>query len=200
VVLHTLSSKGGRLRKAGNSIGALGDNDPAWSPDGQQIVYTHNRLQGDDGVPALSLLNVRSGRSKTLKTGYAHASWSPDGTWLAAELTTGRGRDIVILDAKRGDELARLTTDGDSFAPVVSPDGDQVAYLRRDGLAIDLRLATLSVDEARRITLVDDRAITDDGAIDASSSPSWFIPEEERVEDADPELVDPGALQASTAD
>src|SRR4029453_7394990 len=87
----------------------------------------------------------------------------------------------LILDAEPGDERARLTTDGNSFAPVVSPDGDQVAYLHRDALKIDLRLATLQVDDARRITLVDDRPVTEDGAIDAGSSPSWYIPEAEQL-------------------
>ena len=84
----------------------------------------------------------------------------------------GTGRDIVILDANRGDERARLTTDGNSFSPVVSPDGDQVAYLHRDGLKIDLRVATLHVDEEGTISLVDDRAVTDGGSVDAGSS-SW---------------------------
>ena len=181
-MLHTLSSKGGKLRKMGaNSFGDLGDNDPAWSPDGRMIAFTHNRRQGDDGAPAITIHNRRTGKTKSLKAGYAHPSWSPDGEWLAAEMTTGTGRDIVILDAERGDERARLTTDGDSFAPVVSPDGDQVAYLHRDGLDIDLRLATLQVDDAGRISLVDDRPVTEDGSIDAGSSPSWFIPEAEQL-------------------
>jgi hypothetical protein len=199
VVLHTLSSKGGKLRRMGaKTFGDLGDNDPAWSPDGRMIAFTHNRRKGDNGAPAITIHNRRTGKTKSLRTGYAHPSWSPDGEWLAAELTTGTGRDIVILDANRGDERARLTTDGDSFAPVVSPAGDQVAYLHRDGLDIDLRLATLHVDEAGRISLVDDRPVTDDGSIDAGSSPSWYIPVAELpVEDEGPS---PDALAAGAAD
>ena len=139
-------------RPGAPNIGALGDNDPAWSPDGRLIAFTHNRGQSNDGAPSLSIHNRRTGKTKALKTGYAHPSWAPDGSWLAAELTTGTGRDIVLLDAARGDERARLTTDGDSFAPVVSPDGDQVAYLRRDGPDIDLRVATLAVDDQGRIS------------------------------------------------
>jgi Tol biopolymer transport system component len=200
VTLHTLSSKGGKLRKAGaKSFGDLGDNDPAWSPDGRMIAFTHNRRQGDNGAPALTIFNRRTGKTKSLRTGYAHPSWSPDGEWIAAELTTGNGRDIVILDAERGDERARLTTDGGSFAPIVSPDGNQVAYLHRDGIDIDLRLATLEVDEQGRISLVDDRAVIDDGSIDAGSSPSWFIPPDERLP-MEADGADPDAVQADAPD
>ena len=71
-----------------------------------------------------------------LREGYANPSWSPDGRWIAAERTSGTGRDIVILDPESGAEVARLTNDGDSFAPTFSPNGNQIAFLRRKGLGV----------------------------------------------------------------
>jgi hypothetical protein len=186
VTLHTLPARGGRLEAVKvRSFGDLGHNDPDWSPDGRQIAYTHNRADGTEGDPSVAIVTCQSrkdcsnGKVRYLRRPYAKPSWSPDGTWLAAERTTGNGRDIVILDAERGDERARLTNDGGSFAPVVSPAGDQIAYLHREGLAIDLRIMTLGFGEDGSITLVDDRAVTDDGSIDAGSPPAWFVPEEQ---------------------
>ena len=65
--------------------------------------------------------------------GYARPSWSPDGKWIAAEKTDGKGRDVVILNASTGAEVARLTNDGESFAPTWSPDGTAVAFLHAQG-------------------------------------------------------------------
>jgi Tol biopolymer transport system component len=180
VTLHTLSVNGTRLTDLRvRSRNGLGHNDPAWSPNGRDIAFTMNGRDGQDGNPTIGIYDTKAEKVRTLKPGYANPSWSPEGSWLAAERTTGKGRDIVIVSADKGDELARLTTDGNSFAPVVSPDGDQIAYLRRDGLDIDLRLMTLEFPGGKA-TLVSDQALTTDGAIDAASPPAWFIPEEER--------------------
>ena len=100
----------------------------------------------------------------------------------------------MLLNARRGDVRVELTTDGDSFAPAFSPDGDQIAYLHREGLDIDLRVMTLAVDERGRITKVDDRPVTSDGLLDGMSTPSWFIPRAERV---DAEAAATGAPEAA---
>ena len=70
-------------------------------------------------------------------------SWSPDGKYIAATKTSAYGTDVVILNAATGAELARLTDDGNSWAPAWSPRGDQIAYLHVAGQVIDLRMAQL---------------------------------------------------------
>jgi Tol biopolymer transport system component len=169
----------------------LGHNDPDFSTDGRKLAYTYNQAQGDIGVPRVGILTCQSrrdcsrGRTKLLRQGYAHPSWSPDGRWLAAEATRGDGRDIVILDPARGDVRVTLTTDGDSFAPVVSPAGDQIAYLHRDGVDIDIRVMNLAFADDGSITLVGDHPVTQDGNIDGESPPNWFIPKSDlRADDA----------------
>ena len=79
-----------------------------------------------------------------------------------------------------GRRSARLTTDGPSFAPEWSPNGDQIAYLHADGLDVDVRVMTL--DLAGNLTLHRlDQAVTVDGNVDPASTPAWFIPADQRV-------------------
>ena len=69
----------------------------------------------------------------------------------------------MVLDPGTGAELARLTNDSNSFAPVWSPDGDQIAFLHRQGLGVDLEIMTLTIDTGG-ITLVDTKPVTQDGS------------------------------------
>jgi Tol biopolymer transport system component len=121
---------------------------------------------------------------------YADPDWSPDGRYLAAERVTPDKRDVVILDPQTWEQVARLTDDGRSFAPVWSPNGDQIAYLHIDGLKVDLRIMTLEQGPTG-LTLKSDQAVTVDGDVDPESAPAWFIPEDQRtVVHAAPEPTD----------
>lgn len=186
VTLGTISMRGTGLRQLPNvpSVEAQGHNDPDWSPDGRRIAFTYNNRSGTTGTPKIGIHTVRSGRTELLRQGYANPSWSPDGRVIAAERTTGTGRDIVILDPDNGTEIARLTNDGDSFAPRFSPNGDQIAFLRRKGLDVDLWIMTL--DPVNGYTRLDLKQVTNDGALDAESPPAWFIPEDQRTPLATP--------------
>jgi Tol biopolymer transport system component len=152
----------------------LGQNDPEWSPDGRRIAFTYDSRTGAQ----VAIVNTGSGRLIRSHRGYANPSWSPDGRLIVCERTTDAGRDIVVLDPRTWAEVARLTNDEDSFAPVWSPNGNQIAYLHRDGLEVDLRVMTFDAS-TRSLTLVEDKAVTDDGFVDPHSTPAWFIPEAE---------------------
>ena len=190
VVLHVVNSKTKRLRKAQvRSDGDLGHNDPAFSPDGTRIAYTHNSNRGTTGAPRIGVYtcqsrsNCSSGKSKLLKPGFANPSWSPDSRFLAVEATTGTGRDIAIVGVRNGDVKVALTDNGDSFAPVFSPDGNQVAYLRRDGTEIDLRVMTLEIDQPWRHHLGRRRSHHDRWWCGRRiRRPAWFIPKRQLSE------------------
>lgn len=180
VQLGTMTINGTQLKQLDvPAVDGQGHNDPAWSPDGKTLAFTYNYRRQGIGVPKIGLYNVKSGQTTLLKGGYANPSWSPDGNVIVAERTDGNGRDIVIIDPRNGSEIARLTNDGDSFSPTFSPNGDQIAFLRRKGLTVNLWLLTL--DPANGYTRVDVKPLTDDpDGLDAESPPSWFISEADR--------------------
>lgn len=155
---------------------SLGHQDPAWSPDGKTLLYVRNAREGSRGTPAIYRYNVATGKSTALTlAGYTAPAWSHDGRYVAATLTSTFGTDVVILDAKTGNELKRITTDENSFSPVWSPKGDAIAFFRVEHGVVDLYLVPL-VGTAPSWTLGAPIPLTISAGLDAASRPAWFIP------------------------
>jgi len=105
------------------------DTDPAWSPDGTQLVYS-----SDKGGELLQLWirDVKSGQDRqltTLTTQPVSATWSPDGKRIAFLEVDGMWRRsaVSVVDVASG----KVTKIHDSLfapgTPVWSPDGKRVA-------------------------------------------------------------------------
>lgn len=156
----------------------LGHNDPAWSPNGRLVAFTYNQRSGSLGDPRIAIYTVATRRMSFLSgTGYDRPSWSPDGKWLAVEKTDGKGRDIVILNASTGAEVARLTNDGESFAPTWAPDGTAVVFLHAQGTGIDMDLALLGPGSPFSTAQI--LVLTESSLLDGTSRPAWFTPANE---------------------
>jgi len=154
----------------------LGHQDPAWSPDGKFVLYVKNAREGTRGTPQIMRYNVATERATTLTTGgYMAPSWSRDGRFIAATKTTSFGTDVVILDARNGTELLKLTNDELSFSPVWSPLMDSVAYFKLDHGVVDLWLIPLS-GTGPDWTVGQPIALTVSAGLDPPSHPQWFIP------------------------
>jgi Tol biopolymer transport system component len=155
---------------------SLGHDDPAWSPDGKTLLYVRNGREGTRGTPTIMRYNVATGRSQAMTTGgYTAPSWSRDGRYVAATKTTSFGTDVVLLDARNGTELLKLTNDELSFSPVWSPRMDAIAYFKLDHGVVDLWMIPLS-GTAPSWTVGEPVALTISAGLDAPSRPQWFIP------------------------
>jgi Tol biopolymer transport system component len=154
----------------------LGHQDPEWSPDGRSLLYVRNARDGARGVPAIYRLNVATGKSAAVTgPGYTDPSWSRDGRYIAATKTSNFGTDVVILDARTGIEVLRVTKDEQSFDPVWSPKEDSIAFYRVTHGVVDLYLVPLTAS-GQAWTGGDPIALTISAGLDAASRPTWFIP------------------------
>jgi Tol biopolymer transport system component len=152
----------------------LGDQDPAWAPDGKTLFYVANGRDGARGTPVVYRYDTRTRRSTAVTgPGYLQPSVSPDGRYLAVTHLDTVGSDIVVLDATNGQELLRVTTDESSTAPSWSPAGDAIVYLHIQAGICDLVMVNLS-GTAPAWTLSDPIPLTQLAGLDPASRPSWF--------------------------
>jgi len=152
----------------------LGNQDPAWSPDGKSLLYVANDRDGARGTPIIYRYVLATRRSTAVTgPGYIEPSVSPDGRYLAVTHIDSIGSDIVVLDAATGQELLRVTADESSTAPAWSPAGDAIVYLHIQSGVCDLVMVNLS-GTAPAWTASDPIPLTELAGLDPASRPSWF--------------------------
>jgi Tol biopolymer transport system component len=105
------------------------DTDPAWSPDGTQLVYSSDR---NSEHLQLWIRDMRTGQSRQathLTTQPQGATWSPDGRRIAFFDVTGMWRvaQISVLDVATGTVTKVHDTLAQPGIPTWSPDGKRLA-------------------------------------------------------------------------
>jgi Tol biopolymer transport system component len=157
----------------------LGHQDPVWRADGRLLLYVRNGRDGARGAPSIWRYDPERNRTTALTgPGYLSPSYSRDLRYVAATRTDAFGTDIVVLDARNGQELLRVTDDDRSWAPVWSPKGDAIAFLHMEDGIVDLRLARLE-GTGPTWTVPETLNLTSVSGLDGLSRPGWFIPESE---------------------
>jgi Tol biopolymer transport system component len=106
------------------------DTDPAWSPDGSQLVYSSDK---DSEHLQLWIRDMKSGRSRQathLTTQPQGAVWSPDGKRIAFFNVDGMWRvaQMSVLDVASGTVTKVHDTLAQPGSPTWSPDGKRLAF------------------------------------------------------------------------
>jgi Tol biopolymer transport system component len=100
--------------------------DPAWSPNGEQIVYT---AWDDRELGRVFTIDVRSGRAREIVADpghYIEPSFSPDGRWIAYRKTTGDGTRTSAGSMEPG--LYIVPADGSSAPRLVREGGSEPQF------------------------------------------------------------------------
>jgi len=129
--IYTMNADGNSLTRC--SRDGLRDDDPAWSPSGNQIAFSSwNFATGDERdlyVMDADCENVRRLTTNRFDPDIA-PTWSPDGSKVAFMRDHGNaGWDIYVLDLASGVET-NLTDmpAAQNESPAWSPDGTRIAF------------------------------------------------------------------------
>lgn len=109
------------------TTGPVWDRQPAWSPDGQAIVFVSDR----DGGSHVYRLDVRTGRIERLTSGRLSDAEPTVGSGGSVAFVRGRGEAARIWVRTAAGAEERLTRNElPERWPVASPDGNRLAYVQ----------------------------------------------------------------------
>ena len=144
-----------------NSQGII-DDDPDWSPDGENIVYTAHPVTDDPRLSNEAEIYERgvdgSGTPEQLTTNSEEErgpSWSPDGSLVVYACRIGGGAadfEICVMNADGSDTQQLTDNSVPDLTPTFSPDGMQIVFSRQVGGRFQLFVANANGTNPTQLT------------------------------------------------
>ncbi|MHA7883420.1 Tol-Pal system beta propeller repeat protein TolB [Nitratireductor rhodophyticola] len=106
---------------------------PRFSPNGQQIVMSLLRDDGNSNIFAMDLRSRNTTRLTTSNAIDTSPSYSPDGSQIVFTSDRGGRAQIYVMSASGGDPKRISFGDGTYSTPVWSPRGDLIAFTKQTG-------------------------------------------------------------------
>ncbi|MBW2039151.1 MAG: Tol-Pal system beta propeller repeat protein TolB [Deltaproteobacteria bacterium] len=124
---------------------------PAWSPDGESLLYTSFRRRNPDLYQVL--LSMKRTILLSAVTGLnAAPAWSPDGKRIALMMRGNGNTEIYLLNSE-GKNPSRLTRSwANKASPTWSPDGRHIAFVSDRSGSPQVYVMDLPNGKIRRLT------------------------------------------------
>lgn len=115
----------------------LVDEFPAWSPDGQHILYNHYGITRidiggsyhvDPDSSGLWIIDSDGTNPRILLKNAYNGTWAPDGKWIVFVQGARIYKANINKDKTTLDQIEQLTFVGESFFPSISKDGQWIAF------------------------------------------------------------------------
>jgi Tol biopolymer transport system component len=132
-------------------VKVVGDDAPAWAPDGGLIAFTSFR----NGRGDIYVMRPDGKAQRRLTKSAAHddlPAWSPDSKRIAFTSDRSGNLEIWVMNADGSDQKQLTFTEWRNFSPTWSPDGRRIAFRSdRDG---DAEIYSMSADgsDVQRLT------------------------------------------------
>lgn len=161
-VAMVLSGTGNTEIYIGNSLGRnlrritrspAVESDPSWSPDGQRIAFTSNRL----GTPQLFEVSTKGGNAKRIPTNNSgnctEPSWNPrHANILAFTAAVGKEFEIALYDFDKKESSWLTRGLGDAIEPCWTQDGRHLVYTARTNKSRRLMLIDTMTGKMQRLS------------------------------------------------
>ena len=130
------------------------EDNPAYSPDGEQIVFTRGAGTGSE----IFVMDADGQNQVRLVEGpsVSEPAFSPDGKRIVFRRYDGNDGEIVVMDANGQNQVPLTDNSVDDQQPIFSPDGQRIVFSRFDGA--DYELFAMDADGQNQVPLTDSSA------------------------------------------